>query len=145
MFLHAGPDIFHEVAQLIKKGRCDRKVIRSFISRNKYLLRKRSRVTAPACSAGQHFCLKTIYEALNSEYFGGNVTAAITWGKSSSRNRAKLRTIGSFNVETNTIRINPLLDRKTVPAYFLEFIVYHEMLHAFLGINNRNGRRSIHS
>jgi predicted SprT family Zn-dependent metalloprotease len=102
-------------------------------------------VTAPAFFAGQHFCLKTIYESLNSEYFGGTVSASITWGRSSSRNRVKLRTLGSYNVEANTIRINPLLDKKTVPAYFLEFIVYHEMLHAFLGIKNRNGRRSIHS
>jgi hypothetical protein len=145
MFLHAGPDICLEVAQLIKKGRCNRQLVRSFISQNRYLLRQRSRVTAPAFFAGQHFCLKTIYESLNSEYFGGTVSASITWGRSSSRNRVKLRTLGSYNVEANTIRINPLLDKKTVPAYFLEFIVYHEMLHAFLGIKNRNGRRSIHS
>jgi len=145
MFLHAGHDIFLEVAHLIKKGRCNRQVIRDFISQNKYLLRQRPRVAAPACFAGQHFCLKTIYEALNNEYFGRTVTAAITWGRISSRTRVKLRTLGSYNVEANTIRINPLLDKKTVPAYFLEFIVYHEMLHAFLGIKNRNGRRSIHS
>ena len=145
MFLNAGPDICLEVAQLIKKGRCDRQLIRSFISQNKYLLRQRSRAAAPACFAGQHFCLKTIYESLNSEYFGRTVSAAIAWGRSSSRNRVKLRTLGSYNVETNTIRINPLLDRKTVPAYFLEFIVYHEMLHAYLGVKNINGRRSIHS
>ena len=145
MFLNAGPDICLEVAQLIKKGRCNRQVIRAFISQNRYLLRQRSRAIAPAFFAGQHFCLKTIYESLNSEYFGRTVTAAITWGRSSSRSRVKLRTLGSYNVESNTIRINPLLDRKTVPAYFLEFIVYHEMLHAFLGIKKRNGRRSIHS
>ena len=53
--------------------------------------------------------------------------------------------MGSYNAETSTIRINPLLDKKTVPAYFLEFVVYHEMLHAYLGIKTRNGRRSIHS
>ncbi|MDH4232116.1 MAG: SprT-like domain-containing protein, partial [Nitrospirota bacterium] len=105
----------------------------------------RSPAKIPARYAGQHYCLKTIYEALNSEYFDGGVSASITWGRSSSRYRAKLRTLGSYNVETNTIRINPLLDKKTVPSYFLEFIVYHEMLHAFLGVKNINGRRSIHS
>jgi hypothetical protein len=145
MFLHAGPDICLEVAQLIKKGRSNRLLIRSFINQNAYLLRQRLRMTTPAFFAGQHFCLKTIYESLNSEYFGGMVSASITWGRNSSRNRVKLRTLGSYNVETNTIRINPLFDKKTVSVYFLEFIVYHEMLHAFLGIKNRNGRRSIHS
>jgi predicted metal-dependent hydrolase len=43
------------------------------------------------------------------------------------------------------IRINPVLDIERVPPYFVEFIVYHEMLHAFLGVKNKNGRRSVHS
>ncbi|MDH4232167.1 MAG: hypothetical protein OEW04_09070, partial [Nitrospirota bacterium] len=38
MFLHAGNDILFEVAQLIKKGRCNRQIIRNFISQNRYLL-----------------------------------------------------------------------------------------------------------
>jgi predicted metal-dependent hydrolase len=55
------------------------------------------------------------------------------------------RTLGSYSQRTNTIRINPVLDRKTVPAYFIEFIVYHEMLHADMGVGRINGRRSVHS
>ena len=145
MFLHAGPDICREVAELIRKGRCRRQIIRSFIRQNSHLLRQKAPVRTRQRSAGQHYCLKTIYESLNKEYFEGKISASITWGRSNSRQRVKMRTLGSYHAETNTIRINPLLDKKTVPAYFLEFIVYHEMLHAYVGITTRNGRRSIHS
>jgi hypothetical protein len=50
-----------------------------------------------------------------------------------------------FRSHTNTIRINPVLDRKAVPLCVLEFILYHEMLHADLGVTRKNGRRSVHS
>ncbi len=145
MFLHAGPDICREVAELIRKGRCRRQSIRSFIRLNSHLLRQKAPVRTIQRSAGQHYCLKTIYETVNREYFDGKVSASITWGRSNSRQRVRMRTLGSYHADTSTIRINPLLDRKTVPSYFLEFIVYHEMLHAWLGIQTRNGRRSIHS
>ncbi len=69
MFLHAGPEICHEVAELIRKGRCRRQIIRSFIRQNSHLLRQKAPVRATQRSAGQHYCLKTIYESLNKEYF----------------------------------------------------------------------------
>lgn len=145
MFLHAGPEVCLEVADFIKKGRSERRNIRSFINQNRHLLKQKSPVKLTPRVAGEFFCLQSVYDSLNSEYFDGAVCAAITWRKSISKKWVRMRTMGSYNAGTGTIRINPLLDKKTVPAYFLEFVVYHEMLHAYLGIKTRNGRRSIHS
>ncbi len=145
MFLQAGTDVCLEVADFIKKGRSDGQRIRSFIKQNRHLLKQKRPVRFTPRVTGENYCLKKIFESLNSEYFDGKISAAITWGRVNSRQRRRLRTLGSYSVETNTIRISPLLDKKTVPAYFLEFIVYHEMLHASLGIKDKNGRRSIHS
>jgi hypothetical protein len=145
MFLHAGAEVCLEVADFIRKGRSDRQNIRSFIRQNTHLLKQTSPVKLTPRVTGEHYCLQAIYDSLNSEYFDGAVSAAITWGKSNSKKRVRMRTMGSFNAGTGTIRINPLLDKKTVPAYFIEFVVYHEMLHAYLGIKTTNGRRSIHS
>ena len=145
MFLHAGTEVCLEVADFIKKGRSDRQSIRSFISQNRHLLKQKSPVDLTPRVPGEHYCLQAIYDSLNSEYFDGTISASITWGRSSSQKRVRMRTMGSYNAGTGTIRINPHLDKKTVPAYFLEFVVYHEMLHAYLGIKTRNGRRSIHS
>ena len=145
MFLHAGTDVCIEVADFIRKGRCNSPLLRSFIRQNSSLLKQKPPLKVKTRVIGEHYCLKTIYESLNSEYFGGTITAPITWGRGTSTQRVRMRTLGSYNVNADTIRINPLLDKRSVPAYFLEFIVYHEMLHAYLGIKNKNGRRSIHS
>jgi predicted metal-dependent hydrolase len=53
--------------------------------------------------------------------------------------------LGSYQKKTNTIRINPILDRRKVPRYVVAFVVYHEMLHAAIDTVVKNGRRSIHS
>lgn len=37
------------------------------------------------------------------------------------------------------------LDKKICSRYFIEFIVYHEMLHADMDVEIKNGRRSVHS
>jgi hypothetical protein len=43
------------------------------------------------------------------------------------------------------IRINPVLDKKTVPRYYIAFVIYHEMLHAAMGTAVQGKRRSVHS
>jgi hypothetical protein len=53
-------------------------------------------------------------------------------------------TLGSYCGSTDVIRISPLLDRRSVPSYFVEFIVYHEMLHADLSVATERGRRRLH-
>jgi predicted metal-dependent hydrolase len=55
------------------------------------------------------------------------------------------RTLGSYSSHTNIIRINPVLDKRSVPPYFIEFIIYHEMLHADLGVETGENRRSVHT
>lgn len=145
IFLSADIDIHIEIADFINRGRCDSRLLRSFFRDKRSALKQKSPVKSKHNAAGQTHCLKSIYEKVNNDYFEGAISAFITWGRINPRQRVKMRTLGSYNFETNTIRINPLLDKKTVPAYFVEFVVYHEMLHARLGIKNRNGRRSVHS
>jgi hypothetical protein len=44
------------------------------------------------------------------------------------------------------IRIHPVLDRPDVPRYFVESVVYHEMLHHHLGgVPDRAGRTVYHT
>ena len=44
------------------------------------------------------------------------------------------------------IRIHPVLDRRDVPLYFLESVVYHEMLHHHMGgVPDSAGRTVYHS
>ena len=52
--------------------------------------------------------------------------------------------MGSYAVEDRLIRIHPLLDRPFVPRYYVEWIIYHEMLHERHPIPLVAGRRCFH-
>jgi hypothetical protein len=42
------------------------------------------------------------------------------------------------------IRIHPALDRRWVPRYFLEYVMFHEMLHHLMPHTRGAGRRALH-
>jgi len=69
-------------------------------------------------------------------------------GPIAARTGGRGRTIrfGSYLADQDLIRIHPALDAAWVPRYFLESIVYHEMLHAVIPIaREESGRRCVHS
>jgi predicted metal-dependent hydrolase len=94
---------------------------------------------------GKHHDLGEIYELLNREYFQEKLSCPITWGTGRARCAVRKRTLGSYSRHTNIIRINTILDRVHVPRYFIQFVVYHEMLHADMGLAKKNGKNSVHS
>ncbi|MBI3592092.1 MAG: M48 family metallopeptidase [Nitrospirae bacterium] len=144
MFLRAGADVISEIAEFIKKRRGKTPLLRKFLKENSHCLQRRPARNFKIRTEGKRYNLLHIFESVNNEYFGGRISAEITWGRC-SRNSLRKKTLGSYSSHTNTIRINPVLDKKTVPRYYIEFIVYHEMLHADIGIKEKNGRRSVHS
>ena len=98
---------------------------------------------------GEVYDLKTIYDAINHEFFNGSVTCRIGWGRGRppGRRGRKSRSIryGSFDATTVTIRVHPILDDSRVSAEFLRYIVFHEMLHTIVPEARLNGRRYDHS
>lgn len=146
IFLWAGMDVIEEVAGFVKRRRGKTPLINAFIREKRENLREKVARKVNIKSSGRHYDLKGIYESVNMEYFGNMVAASITWGTKSPRYAVRRRTLGSFSSHSNTIRINPILDSARIPRYFIEFIVYHEMLHANMGVEKTsNGRRSVHS
>lgn len=97
-------------------------------------------------SKGRVFDLTPIRERVNQQYFNGALDCRIGWAKPGRRRRyARTRTLryGTYNKALNLIRINPALDDERVPAEFLEYIVFHEMLHAAVP-SKRGGSRWNH-
>lgn len=144
IFLEAGANVVDEIAEFIKKRGGKTPHIRDFIRGKRDVLKKKV-PRLNAVTRGRHYDILNIYESINREYFEEKVSASITWGTKSPRRAVRRRTLGSYSSHSHMIRINPVLDIERVPPYFVEFIVYHEMLHAFLGVKNKNGRRSVHS
>jgi predicted SprT family Zn-dependent metalloprotease len=143
VFLSAPFEVLHEAASFIGKRGGPTPVLNRFLRRVAALPEKPKRRTRTRTS-GLHHDLAPVFERINSEYFEGRVEAAITWSRRQP-GRVRRRTLGSYCPLSRTVRINPVLDHPGVPALFLEFIVYHEMLHACVAIREKGGRRDVHS
>jgi len=142
MFLSADSDVLNEITELIKNRKGRNPHIRRFIGHNiKYTERKPNRLKIR--TDGRFYNLFDIYNFLNKDYFNGMVSAAITWGVKRPGRAARRRTLGSYRKHGNIIRINPVLDSMEIPRYYIEYVVYHEMLHS--DMNTETGRGRIHS
>ncbi len=95
-------------------------------------------------SEGKFFSLHHCYIKLNRLFFSGTLDCKITWGIRRGKPGRKRVRLGSYCPNNKVIRINPLLDRAFVPLYVLESVVYHEMVHHFIGMQNKNGRLLSH-
>jgi len=149
MFLDAPIDVVRALAQFIRRPNqeCHR-ALDGYIKRNAHRIggKPRRRVAINLSHRGFHFDLKQVYEKLNRTYFGGQLRVAITWGKSNGANRRYSIDFGSYDTQKRIIRINPALDRPSVPRFFVEYVVFHEMLHADLGVEETpDGRTAFHS
>jgi hypothetical protein len=145
IFLSAGSEVIDEIAGFIRNSRAKTPHIRQFIKQNSNQLKMRPPRKVNIKTDGNSYDLLDMFHTINREYFEGRVSSMITWGVKGPRRVAARRTLGSYCSDNNTIRINPMLDNKSIPRYFLEFIVYHEMLHADIGIRTDGIRRVMHS
>lgn len=148
MFADATPTVTQALARYIGMNDAEAsKVLGDFIDANQHRVRPKSpRKGAKLETKGVCHDLQAMYDSLNLEYFGGTIDATITWGqrcgKPRRRNSIKM---GSYAVEDRCIRIHRSLDRPLVPQFFVEWIVYHEMLHQVHKAPVVNGRRQFHT
>jgi len=148
MFLKAGDDILKEIADFISKRTVRTPLIRHFIQANSDCIKARDgcpKRPVAIRTKGKFHDLREVFTSLNDTYFSGQVTSSISWGRRHARRIVRRLTLGSFSKNTNTIWINTVLDRKTIPGYFIRYIVYHEMLHSIMKEEKKNGRRLLHN
>ena len=149
MFTDASPVVTRALAHYIARNdRRASRVLGEFIDSHQARVRAMgSRNVTPVMSTrGEFHQLQEIFDDLNQRYFGGAIEASITWGPRAGRLRRRNSIkMGSYSVEERLIRIHRALDRGFVPRFFVEWIVYHEMLHQVHDIRVRNGRREFHS
>ena len=97
-------------------------------------------------SKGVIYDLEEIYNQINRDYFEGAVDLSITWyGKPVRRTRTSVN-FGLYESTLKLVKIHRLLDNPIIPDYFVEFVVYHEMLHHVCPpYYDQNGVHRIHS
>lgn len=147
MFLKAPEEVRAALATWIlhPRSRAAGAVLNRFIREQRVQVKPAARRPVRLRTRGQHFDLKRLFDEVNAQFFEGGITASITWGNMPTTSRRRSIRFGSYIAEDNVIRIHPLLDQDFVPAFFIRYIVFHEMLHAFLGIEESpSGRRLVH-
>lgn len=147
MFRTADEELVKAVARYIdKRDRDSSALLNEFIKSNKHIVNKNKvRRKSKIDPCGKYHNLEAVYNRLNEEYFDGNLTAAITWGRKNGKKAHYQIRLGSYSYDSKLIRIHPSLDNGWVPRFFVESIVYHEMLHAFFQVTKKNGRRQYHT
>ena len=145
MFLSASNDVLVEIANYIENSRIKTPLIRSYINQNTHRIKRKTSKNISLRHIGKYHNLLDTYNTLNREYFNGNINASITWGAVRRKRGTKKSTLGSYSYANKVIRVNPMLDSKRVPVYYLRFIIYHEMLHADLGVDATGGRNFYHT
>lgn len=95
---------------------------------------------------GKFFNLRSIFDKLNSQYFRNRLKGySIVWGRKRRQRPKDSIVFATIQEEDRLIRIHPLLDRAFVPTWFLEYVIYHEMLHAMVPDRyDASGRRLVH-
>ncbi|WP_223646885.1 hypothetical protein [Corallococcus sp. EGB] len=146
MFLDAPEIVVRAVADYAGRGhRSAGALLDEYIRGQQPLIRQLRRESdAELNPLGRCFDLRALYNGVNEAYFGNAIQARIGWGRMPPRRRRKSIRLGVYDHQTREIRIHPALDKPDVPAFFVEFIVFHEMLHQLFPSSNRTGRRVHH-
>jgi hypothetical protein len=145
MFLDAAEDVLRALAAFIRRPSVRHKhPLRAFIKTHDELIRPAPVPVKPRTPRlhpeGKHVDLRECFQRLNEIYFGGRNGCAITWGTRKRGRRPRTIRLGTYWPEKRIIRIHPVLDSPMVPAYVIEDVLYHEMLHHELGMVRVNGR-----
>jgi hypothetical protein len=147
MFLTADEDILVTVGDYLTGGgpavaaELDR-----FIKSHRGRFVARGKPQAELHTRGKHHDLRDIFDDLSRRHFGQPLEARIAWGKrvQPKRGQRSLQ-LGTYLPEEKLIRVHPVLDQPWVPRYFVEAVVFHEMLHHDMPAVVQNGRRHYHT
>ncbi len=148
MFLDAPPEVVGALARYAGRGeRSSGAIIDAYVRTHQEAIRsgRDPRARVRLNPKGRVYDLQQIYDLLNVEQFQNGIDAEIGWGRSPGAGRRRTIRMGVYDHQGRTIRIHPALDRHEVPAFFVEYIVFHEMLHQAVPGKLQGSRKQHHS
>ncbi len=153
LFQKAPPEVIRALAFLLvarllsrKAPSTEEKIYRTFafspeLQRASDLARKRRGRKVISSAQGKIYDLDKIFDRLNRRYFDGQIEKpTITWSQRRARS-----ILGHHDSVHETITISKALDSRDVPEWFVEYILFHEMLHIKHPARLINGRRYYHT
>jgi len=144
MFIGCDEDVVADLIEFIRGDEPARGRIQRYVRDNRDEI-QHSLAREPLRTLGRFHDLEYVLEsALELTGRQGCEGIKITWGRR-GRGRRSIR-LGSYDFDQRLIRIHPALDERWVPNYFLEYVVYHELLHAlYPPTMSEDGRRCVHT
>ncbi len=92
-------------------------------------------------AAGAFYDLAASFERVNAAYFSSEMPRPrLTWSRQVTGYK-----FGHFDHAHDTLMVSCSLDSPDVPAYVVDFLVYHELLHRKHGARWKNGRQAFHT
>lgn len=143
-FLSASEDVLDHLARYVVSSARDSaasRAINGFIETIETATR-----TIRLDAVGVVYDLESILKRIHAEYFDSALDVqGITWF-SPRKGSGRSVTLGQFDTQLKIVKINRILDSETCPDYFVDFVVFHEVLHAKIPprFDTKRRRRVIH-
>lgn len=149
MFAVADENTIDSVGRYLKGGHAAASGhLAHFIESHRDSIRRDVRARAALRATGHYHDLQALLHTLNARYFDDKVDATIGWSRKAKPQRRGRRRrsikLGSYMARGKEIRVHPVLDAAWVPSFFVQYIVYHEMLHHVIPMPVHKGRRRLH-
>lgn len=150
MFLDADDTTLDAIGAYL--GRSDRSAsvrIDAFIAARHDAIRSSQKRGTRIRVEGEVHDLDAMMDDIVARHFGGSSEARITWGRRvqgvrRGRRRKSIQ-LGTYSADERLIRIHPVLDQPWVPDFYVESVIFHELLHHDLGAEEKDGRRCFHT
>ncbi len=145
LFLEAPRPVVEAIADYAGRGkRAAGKILDDYIAERQERIRAEGRRASALATRGKCFDLVEVFDRLNRLHFQDTIRARIGWGRNARRGRRKSIRLGVYDHRAREIRVHPALDRPDVPLFFVEYIVFHEMLHQVFPSARDSGRHVHH-
>ncbi|MDH5637208.1 MAG: hypothetical protein OEZ04_01815 [Nitrospinota bacterium] len=133
IFNFADSETIRQLSLFISGGGRLPTVVKKFIHEKAPAMNPRRGAGARLRTKGAVYDLGPIAARVWLRYFSGLLETRITWGKYPTHRpkRSRRRSIryGTYDRDLDLVTIHPALDCARVPVEFVEYVVYHEMLH----------------
>lgn len=114
---------------------------RKEMRRSAHLIRQERGRKFISGARGEHYDLEAMFEELNLRHFHGLMARPrLGWTRRPSR-----MVLGHYDPSHNAIVMNRILDSPKVPAFAVEYVLFHEMLHLRHPVKHDGARRCVHT
>lgn len=138
------PPLFKALAELATGHRQHRQVIQQAMLSEDYQslqARLENQQLPESQTQGEHHDLAAAFARVNATFFAAKLeTPQLHWSRRLTR-----RKFGHYDAIRDTVMLSASLDDPEVPAYVVDFVLYHELLHKKHGVTWSNGRARVHT